>query len=341
MTYNLGVREDFAVPLPITEHARHLAQEFASQQLTPAKAQQVWLNTLAVLVVNDYLQMMSIPTNLPGSDSWNQLLRLCTDVADLELPEVGRLECRPVRQGAHSCPIPPEVWDLRMGYVVIEIDDQGWSANLLGFVPSAEVEELSLTQLRSPEELLDHIYAQRQAIASLTAQTTITPQPVTTTERINLAQWLEGLFAASWQTVESLLNPPQLTPEFAFRSPETLTTLGTTAPIRRAKLISWGGELSAYPLVLVVEVTPDNTSSPQNPQEQQIRLLLQLYSVNLSQLPSGVQLMVLDETGGIFLQAGSRNSDQYLQLQFSGTAGEAFAVQISLGNAVVTEEFVI
>jgi hypothetical protein len=92
-TYEL---EDFALTLPITQAARTTAQQFASNQPTPEKAEQVRLNTLCVWVVNDYLEIMGIPTSLTSSDSWNPVIRLCANIADLELPGVGRLECRPV-----------------------------------------------------------------------------------------------------------------------------------------------------------------------------------------------------------------------------------------------------
>jgi hypothetical protein len=348
MIYNPGVREDFAVPLPITENARRTAEDFASQQATPAKAEQVRLNTLAVCVVNDYLQMMGMTTDIEASDSWNQLLRLFANVADLELPGVGRLECRPIQAQTPSCTIPPEVWDLRVGYVVVEIDDQLEEAKLLGFVPSARVEELPLNQLQSPENFLDYVY-------TLRLKSDIQPAP--SSIQVNLTQWLAGVFASGWQTVESLLNPPQLSPDFAFRSWDTRTTLDvsefasrsedalttpdTTTPVRRAKLISWGVELNESPLVLVVEVTPVNAPSAVGGNEPPIRILLQLYSVNQTHLPTGVQLTVLDETGQQILQAISRNLDQYLQLQMGGTPGEAFTVQVSFGDASAVEEFVI
>jgi hypothetical protein len=49
----------------------------------------------------------------------------------------------------------------------------------------------------------------------------------------------------------------------------------------------------------------------------------------------------LDESGAIFLEACARAADNYIQLQFSGVAGEAFSVQVALGDARVIENFVI
>lgn len=104
----------FALPLPITQATRRMAQEFANQQPNANKADQVRLNTLAVLVMHDYLQLMEIPTNLTASDSWNPVLRLCADVADLQVAGLGRLECRPVLPSHTLCSIPPETWAIAL-----------------------------------------------------------------------------------------------------------------------------------------------------------------------------------------------------------------------------------
>ncbi len=149
--------QEWFLSLPITQAARQTAEEFAQQQPTVEKAIQVRLNTLAVLVVNDYLQLMGIPTNLKAGDSWNPIMRMCTDVADLEIIGIGRLECRPLLSFAEKCPIPAEVSSERIGYVVVRIGQSLQESTLLGFTPSA-TEGIRLAQLQSPEKLLTHLY---------------------------------------------------------------------------------------------------------------------------------------------------------------------------------------
>ena len=85
MTYSTKEIEDYSLPLPITQTADITAQRFSLQQPNPEKAEQVRLNTLAVYAVHNYLQLMGIPTELTAGDSWNPVMRLCTDVADLEV----------------------------------------------------------------------------------------------------------------------------------------------------------------------------------------------------------------------------------------------------------------
>ena len=149
--------EEAALILPITEAARQVATKFANRQPTPSKMDQVHLNTLAVWVVNDYLQLMGIETHLHTGDSWNPVVQLSADVADLEVAEAGRLECRPVPTGATTCYIPPEVWWDRIGYVVVEVAPPFRSAQVLGFTPTAGTEHLPLIQLQPVEALLAHL----------------------------------------------------------------------------------------------------------------------------------------------------------------------------------------
>ncbi|MGI0489843.1 DUF1822 family protein [Pantanalinema rosaneae CENA516] len=333
MTYSMYETEDFALPLPITQSARQLAQEFAHQQPTPARATQVELNTLAVCIVNDYLQLMGITTNLLAGDSWNPIVRLCADVADLELPGFGRLECRPIAPGMPTCAIPPETWSDRVGYVVVQIDASLQNGQILGFVPSAAVEELPLNQLQSPEAMLDYLAAlQPVAIPATIAEV----QTVARQTLINLGEWAQGVFEDGWQTVESLLNPPEFSPAFAFRgveSPETLAS-DTTDTIRRAKLIDLGIQANNQPVALVVELRPEGN------QETAVRLQVHPTG-NQLHLPSELQLAVLDDSGNVFLSTQSRSADNYIQLQFSGVAGERFSSQVAIGETQITQEFVI
>ncbi len=216
-----------AIPLLIPSKARDLAQEFASQQPTRDQAKQVYLNTLAVCLVNNYLRIMGIPTDLNAGDSWNPAVRLFADVADLRVVGRGRLECRPVQRGTASvCHVPAEVHTDRIAYVVVELDEvtaapgacipencdlKHQQAHLLGFVPTVESEVLPLKQLRSPDEFLEHL---------------LCPQPQT----VNLRQWLQHTIDAGWQTVESLLHPPEFSPvrgtgEATIESPDSINSV--------------------------------------------------------------------------------------------------------------------
>ncbi|NJO42927.1 MAG: DUF1822 family protein [Cyanobacteria bacterium RU_5_0] len=318
---------EFALPLPITRNALRLADQFARQQPTVQKADQVRRNTIAVCVMNDYLQLMGISTDLSVGDSWNPVVRLCADVADLEVAGVGRLECRPLSEQPASqvCAIPPEVWEDRIGYVVVQIDESSQAAALLGFVERAAVEELPLSQLQSPELLIHHLDRLLYPVSPVALP------PIARPVRVNFRQWLQNTFEAGWQTAESLLNPPVFA--YGFRSAETVLEPANEI-IRRAKLIDLGIQTADRTLVLVVELMPEAIL--------QTVVRLQVHpSGNQLYLPAQVRLTVLDEAGVTFLEAESREADNYIQLQFRGSPGERFSVQITLDDASLMEEFVI
>jgi Protein of unknown function (DUF1822) len=312
MTRAADEPENCALPLPISRDARHTAQKLAQQQPTPQKAEQVLLNTLAVFTVNYYLDLISIASDWQKSDSCNPVIRLCANVADLELPGIGRLECRPVLSERDFCYIPRETWDERVGYVVVQIDEDLLEAKILGFVPQVQTEQLPLSQLQPLEALIEYLEQLKQSASTLT----------------NLSQWFDSVVDASWQTVESLLSQSGLRPMYAFRGSEMVS--GT----RRAKLIDLGIQIANQPVMLIVEI------NPQLNQETNIRL--QLHPIgNQVYLQSGVELKVLDEFGGIFLEAQARSADNYIQLQFSGEVGERFSVKVGLDDDSITEHFVI
>ncbi len=235
--------DDFSIPLFIPSEAKILAKEFAAQQPTRQKAKQVYLNTLAVCMVNNYLRIMNIPTNLSAGDSWNPAVRLYTDVADLEVVGRGRLECRPIPSNwdvdSTVCFVPPETQSDRIGYVVVELDLEQELATLLGFVETVE-NWISLKQLRSPDELLEHLIVSPQTETvptsvensvenpvflrqlrspdELVEDLIVSPQTETVPTSVNLRQWLQNTITTGWETVETLLFPPEL---IAVRGGET------------------------------------------------------------------------------------------------------------------------
>jgi Protein of unknown function (DUF1822) len=323
MTSTIYELENNPLTLPITQSAITKALQFAQQQANPEKAQQVRLNTLAVSVVSDYLQMMDISTDLEKSDSWNPIVRLLSDVADINLPGIGQIECRPVLKGQPWCYVPPETWSDRVGYIVVEIDEEQNFAQLLGFIATVNREQLTLNQLQPIEAFIDHVAQLQQ-------------NPVQKA-LVNLGQWFTGLVGEGWQTLESITSQGDLNPAFAFRSVDTLEAntelFLPQSTITRAKLVNLGILVGNQRIILVVEITPEVN--------EQIGIRIQLHPTNQSYLPTNLRLSILDNTGSLFLDAQARSADNYIQLQFSGESGEEFIIQISIDGANITEKFVI
>ncbi|NER36130.1 MAG: DUF1822 family protein [Oscillatoria sp. SIO1A7] len=336
MIPKITILEEKSIPIATPLNVRSLAREFAAEQPTPPKAERVYFNTLAVCAVNNYLRMMGIATDPSAGDSWNPVVRLAADIADLEVTGLGRLECRPINfarvksarvksaginsvpsiESIESCYVPPEVLDDRIGYVVVLIDDELQEATLLGFAKTATREQLALSELQSMDEFLEYM-------ALLESPSS---KPL-----LNLSEWLEGAIAEGWEFLDNLMEPGlgALTPA---RGPGTL---GEIREVKAAKLLDLGIELGGRRVTLLVALTPqgdDNTV-----------VRMQLHPIpGETYLPANLKLAILSETGEMLREVRSRSLDNFIQLPpFQGTAGEKFQIAIALDGTTLTEAFII
>ncbi|MBW4604153.1 MAG: DUF1822 family protein [Calothrix sp. FI2-JRJ7] len=311
-----------ALPLPISETAIFTARSFAQLQPTREKAEKVLLNTLSVLTVSYYLNLMGVSTDVNVADSWNPVMRLSMDVADLDVPGVGKIECRPASINEDFCYIPPESWGTRVAYVVVVIDECLEEAKVMGFVKFCSTSVLHYEELLPLEDLAEHLERQKLAESTL----------------VSLSRWVSGVVEYGWQTVESLLENLELRPAYVFRSVEAISgdtvIKETLAPtIRRAKLFDLGIQIANQPVILIVEIIPQT--------ELKTSVRLQLHPTGAVYLQPSIVLSVLDESLNLFLEAQSRSADNYIQLQFSGEVGERFSVRVGHDGAYITEHFVI
>ena len=311
--------EDFSISLPITASARNTAKRFASQQSSPDVAERVRRNTLSVLVMRDYLEMMGIATNLEASDSWHPVVRLCADVADLEIDGLGKLECRSLQAGESTCYMPPEVWEDRIGYTVLRLEEDGRSATILGFVKTVSTEDLSLDRLEPIENLCEVLQA---------------PKPVPLSPISIISDWFQGLFDAGWQELETLLVNPQPQVAWGWRSKNTISIPSLNQiEVRRGKVIDLSDYLPNCQVALVVTTWQEN--------ENKTNIRLAVYPITGMYLPQFLKLVVLDETGNVFKEVESRSIDNFIQFEIYGDAGEHFSAQVVFAELVVTENFVI
>jgi len=151
--------ETFGLKIPITQDAHEYAKEFAAEQRSQAKKTKVYLNTLAVCAVRNFLKIVQIETDVELSSAWNPIERACFDVADLFIPHLDTsVECRPVLPDQEEVILPPEVRNDRIGYVFVKFDNELQEAELLGFWSvlnlNDALEEIDLEKLESLENLL-------------------------------------------------------------------------------------------------------------------------------------------------------------------------------------------
>lgn len=298
----------FTGPIPVD--GRRLAEKWCKQQATPEKGEQVRLNILSVSFVNSYLQYMGFETELEASDSWNPLQQTLMDVADLQIKNLGKLECRPVLAG--TVYIPPSVMSDRIGYVAVQISESFREATLLGFVKQVSTDSLPIGKLQSMEDLLEYLeYLQLQ-------------QEAPSNTLVNLKQWFENIFEVSWQSIETLLGTEVANLALRFRS----------LVVERAKVINLGMQPSSQSVILVVRLSPEN--------KPEMSINVEVYPNNgQTYLPANLQLMVLDEEGTSVMEAKAKNSNKNIQFQFIGEPGERFSVKVVLGDVSAIENFII
>jgi Protein of unknown function (DUF1822) len=287
--------------VPISKNAHRWAEEFAGEQDTPSKGKQVYLNTLAVYAVHSYLKWLNIETALNQGDSWHRCLRAIFDVADLVLPGVGKLECRPVLPQEIAIILPTEVMQDRIGYMAVQFNQQLDSVELLGFATEAS-ETLQIANLQSLDTLIETIHQQKQLV--------------------NLRQWLAGIFNPDWQPVELLLAGN-------FRSSNTATRTSMPNSMSRAKVIDLVPQI-----VVLLQLTPTNS------EVFNIRLRI-YPGDNSIHLPPDLRLIILDEAGNACMEAQAKSADDWMQLEFDCQHEEKFSVKFVLGGRSFTEQFAV
>lgn len=297
----LELAESLNFPAPLGRKAHVQAEEFRKQQKMPQKGKQVYLNTLAVSAVEFYLKCMGIKTDVAASDSFDPVMQTLMDVADLEVSNLGKLECRPVLPNQEFVEIPPEVWSDRIGYVAVQMIPSLEEAILVGFVETAREEKLHLSELRSLEYFLEYMSELKPLV--------------------KLSEWMDNIFDAGWQAVETLWPQQQAQLAFNFRKRQDVEGVKQLdlewAGSRVALLVGMDGELDAERNILV-QVHP---------------------SGGQTYLPDNLQLMVLE--GEDMLMQIVAKSSKNIQCEFKGEPGESFSVKVGMGSTSVTERFII
>lgn len=385
MNHNITGTE--SLPMPITQKAIRSAWQFASAHNHPQKVEQIYLNTLAVLAVQDYLQILDIETDLTECDSWNPVIRMFEDTADLYIKGLGKVECRPIRsvhqQGANGnhnfsanlpekCSIPIEAMEGRIGYIVVEIDEDQKEARLLGFSPTAETGELVLNDLASLDDFLMHL----EYLSEST---------------VNLRQWLEKIYTSDWESVESVFNPPPETPpveieklvksnlrnlfknaietgkqkfeeskqnvedllfpdnnlipayrggvnssdESASEGDRTSINRFPQADATRAKLIDLGMRLGRTTVALLVAIAKEG--------DRTFKVYVQLHpAIGERYLPRNIKLSLISDIGKNLSESQSRIQDKYILLDdIEVDRDESFSIRVVLDDFSITEKFMV
>lgn len=309
------------VPLQLSKEAHYYAQKFAAEQTTPEKIKRVYLNTLAVCAVHSYLKWMEFETDLSQSDSWDSLARRFNDVADLVLPGLGKLECRPVGKGETAISLPPEVTEDRIGCILVQFEEELDKVKLLGFiwgVANSLPEVIEVSKLESCEYFVEYL----EEIASFHYRATPSTHPEIKVNVVeNLRQWLENIFGGGWQ------------PLTAYRGLSSAYS-GSDKSVSRAKEFDFGMQVAGESIQIVVTLTPRDNG------EVDVTLRV-LPSRNSFFLPPGLELKLQDEDGEISTVMNKSESD-CLEMELERmTPGIQFSVTLTLRDVSFTEKFAI
>lgn len=341
---NNGDRLTFTMDISLKAH--EIAQQFCQKQPDGTKAKQIYLNTLAVYSLNTYLNYLDVTTNLEASDSWNPTLQYLSDVADLDIPNYGRLECRPVLPGSNECYVPPDVWDNRVGYIAAQFDSGLKQITFLGFLPTVQLSSVALDiwqPLESWLETMSEVIEQNsispatQTLDNISSQRA-RPQPHTTQQWVHLTGWLYGIVDSGWQMIDNL-GVPELS--FGFRQ------YGQTkqSPLQRHSELIESAEVVCYkylnsvtdsndkPLILILGLSSSDTP------EIEIWIKVSTESWD-GYLPPDLELMVLDNQEQVVVQTRSMGREG-IQIKMSGQPDEIFNIKLTQGHKKDVETFMV
>ncbi|MEL7005730.1 MAG: DUF1822 family protein [Bacteroidota bacterium] len=214
-------QDTISIEIPLGKTAHQIAGNLAINYVKLEQSKQVYLNSLAVYAVHRYLQWFNIETDLNDSDCWNPATIGTRNIADLLIPKIGQLECRPIFPGETVLKIPEEIIEdatefvglekKRIACLAVELDESLDYAHLRGFIrligsqqPSTGV---SLDKLESIDSFFSYLgYIQDEFWLIPHTQ--------------NLATWVERSARPrdfNWQPSELLL-----TEGHCFSAPETI-----------------------------------------------------------------------------------------------------------------------
>lgn len=187
------------VVISLGAEAHHWAKVFATEQVSPERQRQVYVDTLAVYSVHSFLQWMEVETDLDKSESWNRLPCDFEDGSDLVLPQLGTLECCAVLPGQTSYTVPTGSIRSRVGYVLVQFSQRLESVQILGFVPALDPDDpparLDYSDIQPIEALFEYLERLEDTVATLPNLMTATLQEMPESQQDVVAQRVEQILS--------------------------------------------------------------------------------------------------------------------------------------------------
>jgi hypothetical protein len=304
--------------IALDREAHRWAKTFASKQTTVSKGRKVYLNTLAVCAVQQYLKIVCQLQLTPG-DAWSLSHQSILDTADLVIPGLGKIECRSILPGEHEMVVPPESIDDRIGYVAVQFNEELSEVDLLGCTQHLSSGSILLEQLAPIESLIDLVMANNHIT--------------------NLGAILSGAFNNGWESINSLItNAPELdNQKLSLRNIATSLSYSpfeSISTFTAGKIIDLKVRIGSISLLLLVGLSKEP--------DRRTKVRVRLYRAGKEiQLPSYLQLILQDGHGQVKSQVQHAQPMNFIQLNyFRLESGTPFNLKIALADRSVIESFV-
>lgn len=318
------------------------AKDFADRQAHYQKAQQVYLNTLAVLSVDQYLQRSGFQTDLANSNGYDLTMQTMLDNAELNLPEYGLIDCRPIAPSDQFLRIPDEVQaSTIMLHLAVPISKDFHSAKLLGFTPAVKTEKILLTDLQPLVNLPSFLETYRSQEESRAEHAEL--------NKSALSRWFTDKVEGGWTDLTDLVIQQfhlnlSTTSEQSLVFRNSVANPATTieaesrnrlsAGVSKVKLWELYQQGQRHKIAIIVNVVPTIG--------EETDFSIQLCPTdNNPYLPTGLIIKILDDSDKSILQVETTSNNDKIEFCLSGKQQEIFTVQGICDHQVVTEKFMI
>jgi Protein of unknown function (DUF1822) len=141
---------------------------------------------------------------------------------------------------------------------------------------------------------------------------------------LNLGAWLQGQFDRAWQPIEAALGPQNLAVNTRSNSTEVAVPL-----VQRVKVLNMGNGSVG----LLIKLTPVS--------DAEARIEVQIHPIGEAlHLPGETELRLLSPEGTEIAQAKASVTET-IRLQFRANYGEAFQLEVSCNDRIITEQFAL
>lgn len=316
----------FPFEIPLGSKARSFANKFAVQY-TDKKREQVYHSALAIYVVNCFLEFLDIQIDTNQGDVWNYFTQAVEGVAEVILPDIGRLRCCPILSNENIVKLNPglELDDL-LGCIVVKFDKDLKQAEISGFIPCKGIlpKSIAIEKLKPIDEFIDFITRKE---AELINKNRSAVQKSNSEEKlfsVNLSQWFKGILENNWQDDVDIFSNAILCRLNCRKETE----------IHKGKRIYLGEEEGQCSLIVLLEKIDEN--------EEYIEITVIVQALSEEEfLPKELKLDFVYTNGETTSNQLRKPVTSFIFDSVTGEVGDSFSVILSLGEKKVIENFIV